>query len=160
MLTRYRSCWPTKRDKCQVSVAKANALHTNFKQVMPREGGRVRLRAKTDTEKSQTQIGQKRDVFGEKWDDSMCFCLFTHDCITCALTAWSLIHILTFQILFVLHSNIVTSCWKCLKLIDEKWIISPGIGKNQCRNCSPVETWVAKSALRIAVICAYSKIQN
>ena len=39
MLTRYRSCWPTKRDKCQVSVAKANALHTNFKQVMPREGG-------------------------------------------------------------------------------------------------------------------------
>ena len=110
--------------------------------------------------KAKHKSDKKRDVYGEKWDDSMCFCLFTHDCITCALTAWSLIHILTFQILFVLHSNIVTSCWKCLKLIDEKWIISPGIGKNQCRNCSPVETWVAKSALRIAVICAYSKIQN
>ena len=110
--------------------------------------------------KAKHKSDKKRDVYGEKWDDSMCFCLFTHDCITCALTAWSLIHILTFQILFVLHSNIVTSCWKCLKLIDEKWIISPGIGKNQCRNCSPVETWDAKSALRIAVICAYSKIQN
>ena len=110
--------------------------------------------------KAKHKSDKKRDVYGEKWDDSMCFCLFTHDCITCALTAWSLIHILTFQILFVLHSNIVTSCWKCLKLIDEKWIISPGIGKNQFRNCSPVETWVAKSALRIAVICAYSKIQN
>ena len=123
-------------------------------------GGEVGWGQKQILRKAKHKSDKKRDVYGEKWDDSMCFCLFTHDCITCALTAWSLIHILTFQILFVLHSNIVTSCWKCLKLIDEKWIISPGIGKNQCRNCSPVETWVAKSALRIAVICAYSKIQN
>ena len=85
------SCWPTKRDKCQVSVAKANALHTNFKQVMSRGGGRGRLRAKTDTEKSQTQIRQKTGCIRRKmgrfnvflplypWLHHMCTdCLVSH----------------------------------------------------------------------------------
>ena len=94
------SCWPTKRDKCQVSVAKANALHTNFKQVIPRGGGEAGWGQKQILRKAKHKSDKKRDVYGEKWDDSMCFCLFTHDCITCALTTWSLIHIWTFQILF------------------------------------------------------------
>ena len=66
----------------QTGSRRARLFHTNFKQVMYRQGererGKNRFREKPNT------IEAKKTSFGGKWDldGSMCFCLFTLDCIT------------------------------------------------------------------------------
>ena len=109
--------------------------------------------------KAKHKSDKKRDVYGEKWDDSMCFCLFTHDCITCALTAWSLIHIFKSSFSYTLTwIQVVENVLNWLIRVDKDHLalVKPSVGTvHPLKRELPSLRW----ELLLYVLIARSKIK-